>query len=62
MTLTMPGVDGLRETIDFSDFETKEIHRITVPVVPKEKLITYKKRHAREVDLLDIGEMSRRQS
>jgi hypothetical protein len=39
---------------DFSNNEYKEIYGLTIPLMPKEKLITYKSILKREVDLLDL--------
>jgi predicted nucleic-acid-binding Zn-ribbon protein len=39
---------------DFSNNEYKEIYGLTIPLMPKEKLITYKSILKRDVDLLDL--------
>jgi hypothetical protein len=39
---------------DLTINEDKEVYGITVPVIPKESLITYKKKIMREVDIIDI--------
>jgi hypothetical protein len=39
---------------DFSNNEYKEIYGLTLPLMPKEKLIKYKSILRREVDLLDL--------
>jgi len=46
---------------DFSNNEYKEIYGLTIPLMPKEKLISYKSILKREVDLLDL-EVLRRKS
>lgn len=39
---------------DFSNNEYKEIYGLTIPLMPKEKLIAYKSILKRDVDLLDL--------
>lgn len=46
-------IDG----IDFSECEMKEAFGIKVPVMPKGKLIAYKKVLDRDVDRVDIAAM-----
>lgn len=40
---------------DLSISEHKEVYGLTVPVIPKEALIAYKKKLMREVDILDLA-------
>lgn len=47
------------EKIDYDDFETKEFKGVTIKVIPKEKLIEYKKRLNREVDIIDLEQMNK---
>jgi len=43
------------EVADLSKFEMKELYGLKVPVIPKEELISYKKKLGREVDLEDVA-------
>lgn len=43
--------------IDFSDSVIKKVFEMNVPVIPKQKLIKYKKILSREVDILDLKEI-----
>ncbi len=45
--------------IDFRAAEVCELYGVTIPVMPKIRLIDYKRRLGREVDLIDIEQMSR---
>ena len=42
------------ENVDLSKFETKELYGLKVPIIPKQELIIYKTKLAREVDLEDV--------
>lgn len=50
-TSTQSWVPGYR---DLLNSEIKEVFGLTVPVIPKEALIAYKKKLMREVDTLDL--------
>ena len=52
------GHKWVKENIDYESFELKEYLGITIKVIPKEKLIEYKRKLNREVDILDIQQMS----
>lgn len=45
---------------DLTEATFMEVYGLTVPVIPKDKLIAYKKRLGREVDLLDIENLERK--
>ncbi len=46
---------------DLTIFENKEVYGVTVPVIPKNALINYKKKIDREVDRLDVKAMESNQ-
>ena len=47
-----------QEIINFEDSELVEVLGISVPLIPKQQLIAYKKKLGREVDLIDIEQLS----
>ncbi|MBP6908651.1 MAG: hypothetical protein KBB75_02410 [Candidatus Pacebacteria bacterium] len=42
----------------FSDIEHKEVYGVMLPIISKKNLIEYKSKLGREVDLIDINEMT----
>lgn len=47
----------VKEDVDFLDHETIEIMETKVPVMPKQKLIEYKKRLGRDIDKIDLEQI-----
>lgn len=47
---------------DLTESEDREVYGIRVPVIPKQALIAYKKKIAREVDLADVAALEAEKS
>ena len=47
----------VKENVDFSASEIREIFSISVPVMPKDKLLSYKSKLQREVDKIDLEQI-----
>ncbi len=47
----------VKEDIDFSTSEIREIFSISVPVMPKDKLLSYKSKLQRDVDKIDLEQI-----
>jgi hypothetical protein len=45
------------QAIDFSKSELREVLGILVPVMPKDRLVAYKRALARDVDRIDLEQM-----
>ncbi len=48
-----------KEKIGFHESEIKDIHGITLNVIPKDRLIAYKRKLLREVDMEDIDQITK---
>jgi len=47
----------MQEHIDLPSSEIKEVYGVSVSIMPKDRLIAYKRKVGREVDLIDIGQI-----